>query len=374
MTATGSNLLLDGACSNGQYSYQQGKAHSLPSYVKGPASTKVVVQTDPPRTESSSPTQFKDNNSTNFGGNSIGDDAQTDQQSTFGIFRKLPLEIRLMIWQKTILAQYIVIWQERRHELLPRHHVSRVNIPVALHVCQESRQELLTHYTLLQFDNGIEEVRETWDGTASRKLVLPRLTPAIYINFATDTLVFPGNAWQEASYRACHTFQAMGNHSKKIRSIAISKGDPTSSCWIDQEMLRSVSKLPSLQSIYILEGTLHASYEVMRDYEFEVYDPSQRHQQPYILDRCGSGNGRNVIGWLEYRTKLENYVVEMWNSAWDGNTDIPRLWRRPMPLKGFLTYNSLSQSNNRDSEGEDAFCLGVRSPLHWITWADDFSG
>ena len=325
--------------------------------------------TGPPRSDwsnnLSSPTQFNDNNNSNFGGHSIGNDAQTNQQSAFGVFRNLPLEIRLKIWQESISARYIVIWQESRFRLLPRHYISRVNIPAGLHVCQESRQELLLYYTLLQFDNGIEEVREILDGTALRILVLPRLTPAIYINFTTDTLVFPGNTSQQASYRIFHTFQAMGNHREKIRSIAISKGDPTSPYWIDQEILRSVSQLPGLKSIYILEGMLDA-YEVARDYEVKVYDPSQRHKQPYLIDRRDSRSEKKSIGWLEYRTKLENHVVKMWNSAWDWNPDVPRPWRRPMPLEGILTYNSLSQFKNRHSDEEGRFCLGDITQLHWM--------
>jgi hypothetical protein len=322
----------------------------------------------------------EDNRSSDFDGNSIGDDAPTDHQCESVGFENLPIEIRSKIWQETMMAQYIVIWQEWRGTVWrgrPIHHISRVNIPVAMHICHESRQEFLRYYTLVQFDNGSEQVLGR-DRTVTN-ILLP--TPTFYVNFAIDTLVFPGNEWEVRSYTLRETFSAMGTHFSKIRSIAISKGNATSSHCMDEQTLRIMSLLP-LESIYILEGP-PGTYEAARGSEVDVYDPSQRHPKPYLIgsiDGMGSTTDISYIDWPVYRTKLEEYVVSKWYSAWEwAMFDSMRRAEHPppMPLKGILTYDSLTQPNHRVRApiGEERtrkdvflneFCLGIVNDRHFL--------
>jgi hypothetical protein len=132
---------------------------------------------------------------------------------------------------------------------------------------------------------------------------------------------------------------------------------------MDRGMLRTISRLENLEAIYILEGDLHATYDASRDYKVEVYDPSQRHQQPFLsgsLDGLDSlRDRRNIMDWSVYGTKLETYIADIWASLWEGKAQP----RRMPPIKGILTYDSLTQPQFIE---KDVFWLGNVTTLHWI--------
>lgn len=98
-------------------------------------------------------------------------------------FPRLPVELRLLIWQHAIPGPLV-------HELYPscptsspynfktRLQSNRRRIPTLLHTCQESREVALTHYSLMSYDPlPVTEPREAVAG------IMP-----FYFNPAVDTL------------------------------------------------------------------------------------------------------------------------------------------------------------------------------------------
>jgi hypothetical protein len=124
-----------------------------------------------------------------------------------------------------------VVWQNHEHQTKVRHCFSQVRIPAVLHVCQQSRNEILPRYTMVSLDDAErEEHRRQW-----------------YVNFEIDTVVFVGY-----DYILDKAFEALGEHSRMIRSLAFSLdlyGD------IPERSVRSMRrKLPHLDAIYIHVG------------------------------------------------------------------------------------------------------------------------
>jgi hypothetical protein len=113
--------------------------------------------------------------------------------NVFPEFNKLPIEIRLEIWRQTIQPQNIAISDG---EVRPWRFQYRFNrtFPVALHVCRESRNELLPQYTRL----SLKPTRN----------YEPRSLACRYVNFNIDTIILPA-----LTYGLEPFFAAMGEQS-----------------------------------------------------------------------------------------------------------------------------------------------------------------
>jgi hypothetical protein len=106
----------------------------------------------------------------------------------FACFLKLPLELRLEIWNLTMLPRTVVI---HIHEIaLPKRQekplvelLSVTPTPIALRVCQESRSEALRTYKLC-FGTKLLERREPGNVTAFLRC------PQTYFSYEMDTVHF----------------------------------------------------------------------------------------------------------------------------------------------------------------------------------------
>lgn len=132
------------------------------------------------------------------------EEALTDFTGTldsFTCFGKLPLELRLKIWHDSMPESRIV---EIRFNMAKKFFVADADIPIALHVCQESRREAPRRYSLLIFEyeayselqyqlfslvfqHGLFEAGLTGDNVPNKNFQQLRLRPfATYLDFSQD--------------------------------------------------------------------------------------------------------------------------------------------------------------------------------------------
>lgn len=197
-----------------------------------------------------------------------------------------------------------MIWQSHKNYTKYRHHLCQTRIPAALHVCRESRIELLPHYTLLSLNDMDGE--ENYH-LRPRPHLLSRKSPTWYVNFKVDTFVFPG-------YEYCleKAFDAMGEHSQMIHTLAFS-GDIYGT--IREHTLAVIqNNLPYLSAIYIHVGT-QARYR-----KVEVYNPCMRHQRPKIEGE--------EWDWPRYLASLKQHIAQGWGSP------------QAVPFKGIIAYDN----------------------------------
>jgi len=94
----------------------------------------------------------------------------TKTLETFTIFPTLPLELQLEIWKNSLPERRVVEFRATRYREEDAH--IRYNLPVILHVCQNSRQMALKRYKLVE---GLFE--------------------PIYFDFEEDIAYFFSNNW-----------------------------------------------------------------------------------------------------------------------------------------------------------------------------------
>lgn len=125
----------------------------------------------------------------------------------FHLFSKLPLEIRRMIWVHSLPGPRIV--DLRFSNLGPRRGfpnkwqlISPTEIPIALHVCKESREEAKRYYKLT-FD---------YDGRE----------PHVYFDFSMDTVHLPGDEKSGAIWNFWDSKIGGGGNFDKIKRMRVS--------------------------------------------------------------------------------------------------------------------------------------------------------
>lgn len=193
----------------------------------------------------------------------------TNSSTTFHI-QKLPFEVRVMIWQNTIEAQLVVVRGSPMMNLLNKlkvcHRFDRNNtIPVGLHVCHESRIQLLRYYTELSIENE-------HPGTFQ--------TPGHhYVNFDIDTFVFPGQTIRQVEA----AFKALGEYARKIQAMnfCLRRGKP-----------QCLRVHPQSGCVYILVGGID-------------WHPSDWDERDLI--DLGLDNDMYSINWDEHDLSLDKY-------------------------------------------------------------------
>lgn len=188
---------------------------------------------------------------------------------------RLPTELRLEIWRLTIEPRQVVIWQAKRHS--EDFYFRYTSFPAALHVCRESRTELLRQYIPLSLSRPLSLPRQKHYYTRSRPLVKyfntrqkrcsiylsdGRKHYVNYVNFAVDTIVFPGD------YDLSMVSKALLGKFQFIQSVAIGLDMYGK---IGHDTMRGLLQLSSLNSIYVILGGIGEE-------NFKLCDPSTRYK------------------------------------------------------------------------------------------------
>ena len=238
-------------------------------------------------------------------------------------FNRLPVELRLRVWQFTAEPRHIMIWQPKPlHEYFYFRYTS---FPVALHVCTESRSGVLPQYTriLLSPEGRHYEIRRNprvdyFNGGKKCNIYSynGRKHYVNYINFALDTVVFP------CDFNHFHTPKALSENFKLIQSIVIGTDlyDKISS-----NTISTLRELPSLKAIHILVSGHPETGS--------IYDPSVR----YKLSMTGAPQG---YGWESLLASYRRLIAED--------------WKGDPPLKGLVAI----QKPSSYSEPADELCCG----------------
>jgi hypothetical protein len=206
--------------------------------------------------------------------------------NNFPNFNKLPLEIRFKIWQYTLQPQNVAIAQDNDRPWEFQYHFNHTPFPVALHVCQESRNELLRQYTCLSLTP-----------THYRQPLSP---PCRYVNFAIDTFIFPN-----LEYGLQPSFVAIGEQSQGIQSIVVGTDMYGDIGYNDVELL---SKLPHLNSLRIHLGGIGVYKEIL------VFDPTVEHE--LLLDRAPES-----YCWSSLLGAFQRRIAKHWSGGlipWKG--------------------------------------------------------
>ena len=106
---------------------------------------------------------------------------------SFPNFEALPVEIRLTIWKTIALTpRTLELYVQQVRYTIYLH--CQNPIPALLHVCNESREEGLKYYSVLELKRW--PPREVQDEVASPSWVTKRPPARIYISYERDTLYF----------------------------------------------------------------------------------------------------------------------------------------------------------------------------------------
>lgn len=215
---------------------------------------------------------------------------------------QLPPEIRSMIWRDSIERQHVFIQQQYNKFNVVCHEFRQIMIPALLHVCKESRKELLCHYTLLCLE---------YTGSGKRRgLRSPKKSRLqSYVNFEVDTFVITGSPYIDLSA----AFEAIDD-SQRIQSIAFSDIDLCRALWP-----RLSEFLPHLSSIYILVAFCQVENEV------KVYDPSEQHQYATLVHT----HTKKACKWSDYLVALQDYMADSWKGP------------QPVPFKGIIACSGV---------------------------------
>lgn len=231
---------------------------------------------------------------------------------------RLPKELRLEIWRLTVEPRHVVIWQAKRYS--EDFYFRYTPFPAALHVCRESRIELLRQYTPLSLSRPLSLPRQKRYHTRSRpriKYFNPRQKRcsiylsdgrqhyANYVNFAVDTVVFPGD------YDFSMVSKALLDKFHRIQSVAIGLNMYGA---IGHDTMRGLLQLSSLNSIYVILSGIS-------EYNFKLYDPSTQ----YKLSLEGAPQGYT---WSCLLSSFRRLIAKDWGP-------------NPVPLQGLLATQEI---------------------------------
>ncbi|KFZ23245.1 hypothetical protein V502_02273 [Pseudogymnoascus sp. VKM F-4520 (FW-2644)] len=204
-------------------------------------------------------------------------------KSTTFAFDRLPTELRLQIWWLTVKPRQVVIWQA--HRFPDDFYFRYTTFPVALHVCRESRNELLEQYIPLplpRHDHPGREYYEFYPSNGGKHYMN-------YVNFAIDTVVFPFD------YDPDVLFRDLLPNLHLIQYIAISLGFHGR---VADDIINHLRQLPSLKSIYVIVGAISED-------EFKLYDPSARYK--LYLDGAPPG-----YSWKSLLASYRGLIAYYW--------------------------------------------------------------
>jgi hypothetical protein len=242
------------------------------------------------------------------------------------VFYRLPTELRLKIWWLTVEPRQVVIWQHRSY--LEDVYFRNTPFPVALHVCRESRTELLQQYTPLSLPRPLSLHRQKRHCYNTRPR--PRINyfspcqkrRSVYfadgrkhydncVNFAIDTVVFPGDNDRSMVHKA------LRGKLQFIQSVAIGLDMHEK---IGDNNMRLLLQLSSVNSIYVILGGM-GGYR-FNGYNYKLYDPSTR----YELSLDGAPQGYT---WSCLLSSYRRLIAKDWG-------------QNPVPLQGLLAHEEPS--------------------------------
>lgn len=243
--------------------------------------------------------------------------SMTLTRSTTLNFNHLPIELRLQIWQLTIEPRQVVVWQASRYS--DDFYFRYTAFPVALHICRESRNELLRQHTPLTLPSHHHRTghQRSYPSNGRKHYVN-------YVNFAIDTVVIPGD------YNLSVVFRDVFPESHLIQSIAIGVDMYGR---FSRDTMHHLQQLPSLNSLYVIIAAI-------REEKFELYDPSTRYK--LYVDEAPPG-----YSWKSHISSYRELIAKDWV-------------QEPVPFKGLLA----SGYGKFDPTNKDVFFCDLYR--HWM--------
>jgi hypothetical protein len=213
----------------------------------------------------------------------------------FHRFRKLPIELRLRIWNLMIEPRVIrAKWDNdvTERDIVQVYILAAGAVPKVLHICKESREEAKRKYCFIKSHLQILD----------RKTSIPSSPKSIWANFDIDTLYFVNipAVVNFLSYMRRLSKKKIGGADKNIKYIAFP------ACVLDRlrpfpgmpsnftNFYRLVVDLPSIKKIIIMLDN--------SKFEDEKYPEHYSLSRPQPIGKNGKGGGR--WGSKEIRDKL----------------------------------------------------------------------
>ena len=202
-------------------------------------------------------------------------------------FRRLPMELRLRIWNLTMEPRLIrAKWENHIYndDIVHDYALTAGPVPSALHVCKESRQEAERKYCLVKSHLPLTE---------GMKARLPHSARSIWINFAIDTLYFVNLCAfpNFISYLRRLSKKRTGGANKNIKYIGIP------ACILDRILFPRAGQPSKLLHFYrlVVEVPSIEKIIIMLDNSRFEYDKDPEHyslSRPYALSENGRGGGK----------------------------------------------------------------------------------
>ncbi|KAH7360192.1 hypothetical protein BKA65DRAFT_492596 [Rhexocercosporidium sp. MPI-PUGE-AT-0058] len=223
-----------------------------------------------------SPDEIDSTNSDHDNGQIDVEDSE-DLFSTFTLFPKLPLELRLKIWSEAYCVTRNLVLQigyigvkDEDAGWQPFYFYSTCAAPAVLSTCREARNEALQHYSL---EFRVKETSKVWACPIAITFEAPA---TIYINWRTDRVCMFGLSGFEASdwtgdFQYTNRLQVLGQkfRDRGLRYLAleIESSDVDFSGYDEpHENLLSLSGIHQyLEELILFEQNEIARYSYQRD-------------------------------------------------------------------------------------------------------------
>jgi hypothetical protein len=202
-------------------------------------------------------------------------------------FNRLPIELRLRIWNLTMEPRLICAkWENHIYhdDIVHDYALTAGPVPSALHVCKESRQEAKRKYCLVKSHLPLTE---------GMKARLPFSARSIWINFAIDTLYFVNLCAMPnfISYLRRLSKKRVGGANKNIKYIGIP------ACVLDRIVVPRAGQPNRLLHFYrlVVEVPSVEKIIIMLDNSRFEDDKNPDHyslSRPYALSQNGRGGGK----------------------------------------------------------------------------------